>query len=112
MKRTRHVSIEIEQRKLTLVLTPGGVPASRTSSTDDSSRYGAGPDVSSAPPVCPACGASWIVVTAYAAEADTPCANTLPRLLQQHGLHLHAFPDGRLWLCSRSLEQARFDEIL
>lgn len=109
MKRTRRVSIEIEQRKLTFSFT-------RTAASDPGSgtvTEGSGATLESAshPPVCPNCGASWITMTAHAADVAIAGANTIYRALQQRGLHLDVSPAGKLRICSKSFEENRFEEI-
>jgi hypothetical protein len=109
MKRTRRVSIEIEQRKLTFSFT-------RTTAPDPGPGIvteGSGTELESAshPPVCPNCGAPWITVTAHAADVGIAGANAIYRALQQHGLHLHVSPAGKLRICSKSFEETRFEEI-
>jgi len=103
MKRTRHLSVEIEQRRLTFTLTRSEPAPPREPSP-----------VEPGPAVCPECSSPWVAIsvamTVPAPETESASEGILVRALQQRGFHLHISPSGQLQICSRSLEKARFDE--
>jgi len=104
MKRTRRISIEIEQRKLTFSLTRAATPEPASCTAREGNC--AEPESTLCTSVCSNCGAPWIEVMGLDG-ADT---DAIYRALLQHGLHLHASAAGPLRICSKSLEEIRFEE--
>lgn len=109
MKRTRRVSIEIEQRNVTFSFTHTAPPETASGAGTEGSVTALEPALH--PPVCPDCGAPWITVTAQGGEVGASGPNAIYRALKQHGLHLHVSPTGQLRICSKSFEEIRTDEL-
>ncbi len=105
MNGSRRISIEIEQRKLTFSLTRAATPepASRTASEGNCAEF---ESTSLCTSVCSSCGAPWIEVMGL----DGSDLDAIYRALLQHGLHLHSSTAGPLRICSKSLEEIRFEE--
>jgi hypothetical protein len=102
MKRTTQISILVEHRTVALsfigAVDPGPHPIARAAPGH------AAQEPANITPVCPDCGAAWIVVTALEAEIEAPGMDALYRALQQHGLHLGISSAGQLSICSKSLQ--------
>jgi hypothetical protein len=106
VKRTHRISIEIEQRKLSFSFT--STAQSGVAAQADSESVALEP--LSSPAACLECGANWIAVTALEGELAASSVTAIHGALQQRGLHVHISPSGQFRICSKSLEEFRFQE--
>ena len=96
MKKIKRLSIEFRHREVTI-----SVAGSALQVQDGES------DAVDLPTSCPTCGSPWIIVIARAAGDVSTSADLIHRMLLQTGLHVQAFPAGRLRICQKSFEELK-----
>jgi hypothetical protein len=92
VKRTRRITVEIEQRSISI---------SRTDS-----RHAAEQEIHTPamPIACTVCGAAWVLVSPEADAIIDSEAQQILRVLMQRGLHTYFSAAGRVWVCSQSFQ--------
>jgi hypothetical protein len=99
MKKMRRLSIEYRHREVTIT-----VEGSTLHVQDGNS------DAARGASVCPACGGSWITMTAPPEGDLAAGVDHVLHMLQQSGLHVQASPAGELLICQSSFD--KFKETL
>jgi hypothetical protein len=91
MKQVRRVTVEIEQR--TLTLSVGGSQAAE--------------DTQPQPPsiACALCGSPWLLLQGTLRSDGDVTLKGMENLLATEKLHLQGTPEGSLWICQRSLQR-------
>jgi NAD-dependent DNA ligase len=109
MKRTRRITVEVEQRKVTFSFTRMVVPEVRAAEREAENTDGQAQ--APVPPVCPVCGSAWIAVGGNTGEDAAVNKTAIYQALQRIGAHAHLSVTGEIRICSKSFESFRFDEV-
>jgi hypothetical protein len=96
MKRTTRLSIEFQQREVTITVAGSTLHV-----------QGSEPGTRNTPTVCPTCGSPWITIVAQVNGEVSANTDRICRALQQSGLHLQVTPAGQLRICQSSFEELK-----